>query len=195
MLCPTVRTNADGLMEGPTADKCEKGGRPMADSSFRYRPSTLTVLLIDSHKEDREYWAQRLSIASPASVVLEADTGQTGLAICLSQHVDCVVTELTLPDMSGFQVLIKLVTRPLYPQRAVIFLSNTLLLPMARLATNNGAQAYLVKSHISGEHLDFVIRKAVNAVSLKQKDLGRPTASPATKLLPGQDKPSPITRS
>ena len=129
----------------------------MADPSNRSDSSALTVLLIDSHKEDREYWSQRLRISSPDSVVLEADTAETGLTICRSQHVDCVVTELTLPDMSGFEVLIKLVTRPLHPERPVIFLSNTLLPPMARLATNNGAQAYLVKSRISGDHLDLVI--------------------------------------
>jgi len=30
----TLATNADGLLKGPTADKCEKGGRPMANSPF-----------------------------------------------------------------------------------------------------------------------------------------------------------------
>jgi len=160
-------------MEGPTADPCEKGGDSMLDQALPSVPSGTTVLLIDAHKADREYWTQRLRIASPDHVVLEADTGEAGLAICRSQHVDCVVTELTLPDMSGFQVLLKLVTRPLYPELAVILLSNTLLLPMARLATNNGAQAYLVKSRISGDHLDLVIRKAVNAVSFKPKSLRR----------------------
>ena len=153
--------------------------------------SALTVLLIDSHKEDREYWAQRLRISSPDCVVLEADTGEAGLTICRSQHVDCVVTELTLPDMSGFHFLMKLIKRPLYPERAVIFLSNTLLPPMARLATNNGAQAYLVKSRISGDHLDLVIRKAINAVSFKQKDLGRSVSPSATAATRTGQKTSP----
>ena len=161
----------------------------MSDPSVHPSLPAATILLIDPHKEDRAYWAQRLTIASPDNVVLEADNGEAGLAICRSQHVDCVVTELTLPDMSGFQVLIKLVTRPLYPERAVIFLSNTLLPPMARLATNNGAQAYLVKSRISGDHLDLVIRKAVNVVSLKRKGLGRSASSSATALRPGQGRP------
>ena len=83
-----------------------------------------TFLLIDSRKEDREYWAQRLIISSQHCIVLEADTGASGLAICQSQRVDCVITELELCDMSGFQVLITLVHKARYPERAVIFLSD-----------------------------------------------------------------------
>jgi CheY-like chemotaxis protein len=86
-------------------------------------PAT-TVLLIDGHKQDREYWAQRLNISSPDYVVLEADTGASGLAICKSQRVDCVVVELDLPDMSGFKVLLDLVPRFRYPEIAVIILSR-----------------------------------------------------------------------
>ena len=69
----------------------------MADST--------TVLLIDAFKEDRQYWAGRLHISSPDCVVLEADNGAAGLAVCKSQRVDCVVLELNLPDMPGFELL------------------------------------------------------------------------------------------
>jgi DNA-binding NarL/FixJ family response regulator len=165
----------------------------MPYASIRPTRSAATILLIDPHNEEREYWAQRLRTSSADSVVLEADTGEVGLSICRSQYVDCVVTELTLSDMSGFQLLIKLVPRPLSPDRAVIFLTNTLLLPMARLATNNGAQAYLVKTRISGDHLDLVIRNAINAVSVKQQALARSTSSSARTLL-RQGDPNPLTR-
>ena len=124
----------------------------------------ITVLLIDSDKRDREYWAQRLIISSPDDVVLEADTGASGLAICHAQHVDCVVTELDLSDMSGFKVLVDLVPRFSHPQIAVIILSRLTLRDLAELAMKNGAQAYLRKSHASGDQLAMTIHKALAAV-------------------------------
>ena len=69
-------------------------------------------------------------------------------AICRSQHVDCVLTELTLPDMSGFKIVINLVPPAFHPELGLIFLSRPLLPQMAGLAKPNGAQAYLVKSQI-----------------------------------------------
>ena len=64
-------------------------------------PSPVRVLLIDPNKEDREYWSERLTRYSEAFTVVEADNGSAGLAICQTQRIDCVVLELTLPDMSG----------------------------------------------------------------------------------------------
>ena len=120
-----------------------------------------TVLLIDAFKEDREYWAQRLHMSAPHYVVLEADTGASGLAVCQSQPVDCVVLEMNLPDIPGFGLLIKLVQRPRYPEMAVIFLSRVDLPPVAQLAKEHGAQAFLVKSHTSGDQLVKAIHKAI----------------------------------
>jgi DNA-binding NarL/FixJ family response regulator len=136
-------------------------------------PSPITVLLIDSDKRDREYWAQRLTISSRDYVVLEADTGASGLAICHSQQVDCVVTELDLCDGSGFRVLLDLVPRVRYPDKAVIILSRLNLHALSELARKNGAFAYLVKSHLSGDALDEIIRKAVAVVGSIQKEPSR----------------------
>lgn len=132
-------------------------------------PSTITVLLIDSDKRDREYWAQRLHISSPEYVVLEADTGGSGLAICHSQRVDCVVVELGLSDMSGFKVLLNLVEDRWRPDKAVIILSHLNLQALAELAMKNGALAYLVKCRVSGDDLDLTIRKAIAAVGTNHR--------------------------
>ena len=111
-------------------------------------PST-TVLFIDSHEDERQYWAQRLRTSSPEHMVLEASNGAAGLAVCESQQVDCVISELTLPDMSGFEVLLKLVPQARHPEIGFIFLTRLTLSPMKDLALRNGAQAYLIKSHSS----------------------------------------------
>jgi hypothetical protein len=46
----------------------------VSDFSLPPVQSAITVLLIDAHKEDREYWTQHLLISSPDYVVLEAET-------------------------------------------------------------------------------------------------------------------------
>src|SRR5262245_30114642 len=105
-------------------------------------PPASTVLFIDGNKINRQYWTQRLYMASPDYLVLEADSGAEGLAICRSQRVDCVVTEHNLPDMSGFELLVKLVPRARRPAIAVILLSHVTILSMAALALKSGAQEF-----------------------------------------------------
>ena len=129
----------------------------------------MTVLLIDPHKHDRDYSIARLHSSSPDYVVLETNTGKGGLSICRSQQIDCVVTELTLPDMSGFEVLTELVPLASRPEMPVIVLTRLLLNPMASLAMNNGAQAYLVKSQCSGDELAIAIQKAIGVVSANKR--------------------------
>ena len=132
-------------------------------------PST-TILCIDHHVDDRQYWVRRLRISFPDYVVLEASTGKAGLEICGAQRVECVISELTLPDMSGFEVLLKLVPKPRHPEVAFIFLTRLTLSPMKHLALNNGAQAYVVKSHSSGDELDRTIHKALASVAPTRKE-------------------------
>lgn len=129
-----------------------------------------TILFIDHHDDDRPYWVQRLRMSFPDYVILEASTGKAGLAICRSRRVECVISELTLPDMSGFGVLLKLVPKPRHPEIAFIFLTRLTLSPMRHLALNNGAQAYLVKSQSSGDVLDSTIHKALASVGPTRKD-------------------------
>src|SRR4029078_3639474 len=69
---------------------------------------TTTVLLIDPNNEDRQYYSERLKISSQGYTVLEDTNAERWLRICKAERIDCVVTELHLPDMSGFQVLIRL---------------------------------------------------------------------------------------
>ena len=133
--------------------------------------SSPTILFIDHHDDDRQYWVQRLRMSSPDYVVLEASSGKSGITICRSQRVECIISELTLPDMSGFDVLLQLVPKPRHPEMALIFLTRLTLAPMKDLALNNGAQAYLVKSHSSGDELDNTIHKALASVAPTRKEL------------------------
>jgi DNA-binding NarL/FixJ family response regulator len=123
---------------------------------------TTTILLIDPKGDEREYWKERLNSSSLHYKILEAENGETGLAISKSERIDCVVIELHLPGMSGFQVLLRLnpiVSRCL--QTPVVALSHFILPSIVQTARKLGAQSYLTKSQASGDDLDRAIQHAI----------------------------------
>jgi DNA-binding NarL/FixJ family response regulator len=125
-----------------------------------------TVLLIDDDPRYREHYAQRL-YASPSHFdVVHAATGRSGLDTCGRQPIDCVVLEIDLPDMSGFEVLAKLVPRTYRPEIAVIVLTRLPNQFLLDLAIKNGAQAALRKRLGSSDLLEQSIVKAVARVQV-----------------------------
>ena len=130
----------------------------------------ITVLFIDGDQEDRRAWAEAFKRSSPESVVLEAHSGAAGLAVCRSQHVDCVIVEMSLPDMSGFQVLVDLIPYHQRPTVAVIMFTRLPLPPMADFATKKGAQAFLMKSHTSTDQLNTAVHDAIATIAASDAD-------------------------
>jgi DNA-binding NarL/FixJ family response regulator len=131
---------------------------------------TTSVLLIDGSTIDRAHFASQLKHCSPDYLIVEAADRQSGLALYRSQQIDCVVTELVLSDSSGFEILADLVPVNNKPQVAVIVLTRIKHPEMRELAKQNGAHAYFVKQHTSGEDLDHAIQQAVKFVGLIPKD-------------------------
>jgi DNA-binding NarL/FixJ family response regulator len=130
----------------------------------------MTVLFVDSKLEERQCFANELYKCSPDYQILQAADGRSALQLYQRNRIDCVVLELTLSDVSSFEVLVKLVPRVKVPDVAVIVLTAVSFEPALELARRNGAQACLVKSQTSVEQLDTAIRKAVNAVGSRQKE-------------------------
>jgi hypothetical protein len=54
----------------------------------------ISVLLIDGHEQDRQFYAQQLSLRSADYVIFESRTGQTGRY--QSHETHCVIVELEL---------------------------------------------------------------------------------------------------
>ena len=127
------------------------------------------IVLIDGHTEDREYYADRLKTSSSRYAVTEAATGRFGIALCQRQLPDCVVLELDLPDISGFEVLIKLVSRPLKPEVGVIILTRLCMPLLLDAALKNGAQAVINKSMGSGDLLERNVLRAIVATQRDRK--------------------------
>ena len=123
-----------------------------------------TVLLIDDDPHYRDYYAQRLQASVSNYDVVQAPTGRSGLDICARQPIDCVVLEIDLPDISGFEVLAKLVPRAYHPEIAVIVLTRLPNPFLLDLAIKNGAQVALHKTLGSGDLLAPSILKAISRV-------------------------------
>jgi len=122
----------------------------------------ISILLIDANHHDRECYVQRLKKSKYD--VVQAATGRAGLDICARQPIDCVVLEIDLPDMSGFQVLEYLVWSASHPQMPVVVLTGLSNESFLELALKNGAQAAFQKRTPSADRLEASILKAIVAV-------------------------------
>ena len=131
------------------------------------------ILLIDGIEDDSSYFRQRLHICCPNLVITPALTGQVALDLCTRQAFDCIVSEIDLPDMSGFELLTKLIPRAWDPDQAVIVITGVANRYVCEAAIRNGAQAAFYKPMTSGDMLYAAILKAMATV---QKDRKRPIA-------------------
>jgi CheY-like chemotaxis protein len=129
-----------------------------------------SVLLIDGSDKQRAYWADQLKRCSSDYEIIEAADGPSGLNICRSQRVDCVVLDLSLPDQSGFQTLTELVPIASKPQVAVVVLTLMTLPGVWELAKQHGAYVCLEKNSTLGEDLDKAIQRAITFVGQMPKE-------------------------
>ncbi len=127
----------------------------------------LAVLLIDSKDIDRNYYADRLKLCSSDYVIFHAASGKAGISVCETVSIDSVVLEIDLADMSGFEVLVQLVSTP--PKAAVVVLTHLTNPFLLDLALKNGAQAALYKNATSGDVLDKTILRAVSTIRRDHK--------------------------
>lgn len=123
-----------------------------------------TILVIDGNFQECESYVQYLRASSSPYDVVQAATGRSGLDLCARQPIDCVVLEIDLPDMSGFEVLAKLVPHASHPEIAVIVLTRLHNHFLLELAIKNGAQAALDRNMVSGELLERTILRAIARV-------------------------------
>lgn len=123
----------------------------------------VSILFIDGHHEDRIAYALGLKACSSAYVIHEAADGKSALDL-YGPSIDCVILELALPDMSGFEVLFQLVPNPRRPGVAVVVLTRLNHLSLLEVATTNGAQKSLSKSQTTVGLLDKAILHAISGV-------------------------------
>jgi DNA-binding NtrC family response regulator len=127
----------------------------------------VAILFIDSRDTERNYYADQLKQFSSDYVIYQAATGKGGIAAYDAHSIDCVVLEINLFDMSGFQVLPQLVNNGRSHAAPVIVLTHLTNPFILDVAVKNGAFSALCKSFTAADILDKHILRALSA---KQKD-------------------------
>ena len=145
---------------------------PPNDSCGNMHPSphnSKAILFIDSNDTDRQYYVQRLKQSCQDVRIYEASSGKRGLELYYANLIDCVILELGLPDISGFEVLTTLVPIARAPELPVIILTKLSSLPFLQVAKLNGAQAIFQKPTASGDDLVKAVLKALARVQRDPK--------------------------
>ena len=102
------------------------------------------VLLVDDHPVIRQGIRRILTNALSDLDVAEAETGEQAIALCEAGAWDLVVLDLSLPGLSGLEVIRDL--RLVQPHARIIVVSVHPPHQFARRAMSVGAVAYLEKS-------------------------------------------------
>ncbi|HKY71999.1 MAG TPA: response regulator [Nitrospira sp.] len=121
-----------------------------------------SILLIDGSDRDRRHYADVLKAVLSDAVFFEAENGQAGLALFRSRAVDAVILELTLPDMSGFEVLKQLAAPNRRVNKPIIVLTRLSYATILDVAKENGANATLIKKSTSDQMLRDTVLGALH---------------------------------
>ena len=135
----------------------------------------ITILVIDDNEYDRELYRRLLQKALVSVVcILEASSGESGLKLIESDVPQCVLLDYSLPEYNGIEVLERIRAR--YPHLPVIMLTGQGNEAIAVQSMKEGAQDYILKSTITPEALQRVIRVAMEH-SAMQKSIDEQRAS------------------
>jgi CheY-like chemotaxis protein len=132
--------------------------------------ATKTILIIDDQSEFRRIYGNRL--ASDDRQVLSAGSGALGLEIMHKKHIDIVLLDLLMPDMSGEEVLRAMQADPALKDIPVIIFSifdqRPKLDELRSLGVQNeliGAKAFLVKGLATPNEVLAEIAKLIGPTS------------------------------
>ncbi len=127
-----------------------------------------TILVIDDEKNIREGLAAALELED--YTVFLADNGKSGMEIFKKHDIDVVITDLRMNEMSGEQVLEKVMQKS--PTTSVIILTGHGSIDSAVEAMRNGAHDFLTKP-VNLDQLTLIIKRALKGrrLELEHKEL------------------------
>lgn len=130
--------------------------------------ATLTILLIEDNLGDYRLVREMLDESTGGRfILLHATQVSAAIPLLESEPIDVILLDLTLPDGSGLDTLIKV--HALAPEVPIVVLSHAEDESMAVKAVRMGAQDFLVKSHISGLMLARSLRYALERRQLEEQ--------------------------
>jgi DNA-binding NarL/FixJ family response regulator len=109
-----------------------------------------TALVVDDHAGFRAA-ARALLELEAYTVVAEADTGEAAVARAIAYEPHLVLLDISLPDMSGFEVVERIAAARL--RSLVVLTSNRDASQVAARARRSSARGFIPKEHLSAESL------------------------------------------
>lgn len=126
----------------------------------------ITVLVIDDNLEILEVFSEGLELAGPFAVITASD-GAQGLEQCLTHHPDCLVIDVKMPQLNGYQLVRALRGDPETAEIPLILLT-ALAQDYERFAgLAAGTDRYVVKP-VTPRELAAVIREVI-ALSAQER--------------------------
>jgi DNA-binding NarL/FixJ family response regulator len=110
--------------------------------------SAFSILLVEDHAGFAKALLNMLGQNPNLQIVAVAESAEAALHYLRGSHVDLVLLDYSLPDMSGVALLEKLQTE--YPHLPCAMLSGHLSLQHARRALELGARGYMIKDNPIG---------------------------------------------
>jgi DNA-binding NarL/FixJ family response regulator len=115
-----------------------------------------TLLLIDDHALIRQGLREWLKFEFPECQVIEAASGEEGIALVQNHVLHLVLMDVNLPGMDGFQATARLKKiAPALPVVIVTFNNETIYRNSATIA---GADAFIPKNKLSSELQPIIAR-------------------------------------
>lgn len=118
----------------------------------------IAVLLVEDDEGDARLVQDELAERLPRARILRSHTLEEALSM-LGPAIDCVLLDLGLPDASGMDAIARL--RAVLPAIPLIVLTGLDDEAAGNAALQAGAQDYLVKGHVDGDHLARSIRYSI----------------------------------
>jgi signal transduction histidine kinase/CheY-like chemotaxis protein len=129
------------------------------------------ILIIDDEERDRYLLKQHFREAGV--VIQEASDGAEGLREAAKERPSAIILDLTMPGMSGFEVLDALKTNAATKDIPVVICTSRVLTDSERLQLAGRTLAILNKGGQAQEEIAEVVRRAVNPLGLPASAISR----------------------
>ncbi len=152
------------------------------------RNQSTTILLITGDQADQHFVAQCLEGAAMKITLRTADMLLEGLQLLEQEreHIDLVLLDLNLPDVSGFKALTRYLAH--YSNVPVIVISDVNNEIIGNQAVKAGAQDFLVKGQFDGKLLGRAIRYSLHrfAIQREYEEIARKLAVSQSRYVEAQ---------
>ncbi len=111
--------------------------------NIRQSETTKFILLIEDNFEIRDNLSEMLTLEN--HTVISVSSGEQGLKIAEQKIPDLILCDIVMPNLTGFQVLGELKSKPRTSRIPFFFLSASVEKHVIEKALNMGANGYIFK--------------------------------------------------